>query len=356
MANRKQAPQRAAGRTAQGQGGPRRLGGQAPPPPRSAGAQRRAQRQRSRRGGGSKWIGWAAVAAVVVVAVVLVAVNLTGSSNNKGTSNANGVATGQSPALASQSYVNAVTTIPASVYNAVGTGGQPVPFTVTKGQPPLTSGGKPTFLYLGAEYCPYCAMMRYSMVAALSRFGTWSHLHETTSGSSDGNVPTFTFYKSSYSSPYVNFTSYESLDRQEPNPQPLETIPTWANKLYTKYDGNETTGAPAAPFNPGSSPGIPFLDIGNKYVSAGDPAAFSSLWPPGGPLHNGGPGRLAIAQGIRNPTSATGQYVHGSLFIAQANYLTAGICSLTGNKPAAVCSSPGVKAAAKAIAQVKPVG
>ena len=301
-------------------------------------------------------MGWGAVAVVVIVAVVLVAVNLTGSG--KGTSapgKANGVATGQDPALASAAYVNAVTTIPASVYNSVGTDGQPVPFTVTKGQPALTSGGKPMFLYLGAEYCPYCAMMRYAMVAALSRFGTFSHLHQTTSGSSDGNVPTFTFYRSSYSSPYVTFKSFESLDRQEPTPQPLEAIPTWANKLYTKYDGNETTGAPAAPFNPGSSPGIPFLDIGNKYVSAGDPAAFSSLWPPGGALHNGGPGRLAIAQGIRNPTTATGQYVHGSLFIAQANYLTAGICSLTGGKPGAVCSSPGVTAAAKAMSKVKPV-
>ena len=351
--NRKQSPQRAAARGATSGQGPRRLGNQAPPPARSAGAQRRADR--ARRSSSSKRIGWIAVAAVVIVAVVLVAVTLSGSSKPKTSTSANGVATGQDPALASAAYVDAVTTIPTSVYNSIGTAGQPVPFTVTKGQPALTRGGKPLFLYEGAEYCPYCAMMRYAMVAALSRFGTWSHLHQTTSGSSDGNVPTFTFYRSAYSSPYLTFQSYESLDRQEPTPAPLETIPGWATKLYTKYDGSETTGAAAAPFNASGSAGIPFLDLGNKYVSAGDPAAFSSLWPAGGPLHNGGPGRLAIAQGIRNPTTATGQYVHGALFVAQANYLSAGICSLTGNKPATVCSSPGVKAAAKAIAQAKPV-
>lgn len=351
--NRKQAPQRAAARAAAGGQGPRRLGGQAPPP-RSAGAQRRAQRARG--SGTSKRFGWAAVAAVVVIAVILIAVNLSGSSKPTNASSSNGVATGQNPALASASYVNAVTSIPASVYNSVGTGGMPAPFTVTKSQPALTSGGKPMFLYEGAEYCPYCAMMRYAMVAALSRFGTWSHLHQTTSGSSDGAVPTFTFYKSSYSSPYLTFKSFESLDRQEPNPQPLEKIPAWATKLYTKYDGSESTGAAAAPFNPGSSAGIPFLDLGNKFVSAGDPAPFSSLWPPGGPLHNGGPGRLAIAQGIHNPTSATGQYIHGSLFVAQANYLSAAICSLTGGKPGSVCTSPGVAAAAHVLAKAKPVG
>ena len=35
----------------------------------------------------------------------------------------------------------------------------------------LTSNGKPEMLYIGAEFCPYCAASRWSMALALSRFG-----------------------------------------------------------------------------------------------------------------------------------------------------------------------------------------
>lgn len=266
-----------------------------------------------------------------------------------------GVATGRHPTLASAAYVKAMTTIPPSVYDAVGTDGQPVPFTVTKGQTHLRSGNKPVLLYEGAEYCPYCALLRYAIVAALSRFGTFSHLHQTSSGKTDGDVPTFTFYESAYASRYVAFKAYESLDRQEPSPKPLQAVPSWAKRLFRTYDGSETTGAPATRFNTSGSAGIPFLDLANTYVSTGDPAAFSSLWVPGGPLDDGGPGRLAIADGIRNPNSSTGKYVHGRLFLAEANYLTAAICSLDGDKPGSVCSSSGVRAAAKATARVTPV-
>jgi hypothetical protein len=300
-------------------------------------------------------MGWLAVVVVVIIAVVLVAVNLTGSSK-KTSSGSNGVATGQHPALASAAYVRAITTIPASVFDSVKTNSLGVPFTVTRNQPSLTKAGKPLFVYEGAEYCPYCAMARYSMIAALSRFGTFSGLKQTESGSSDGNVPTFSFLGSTYTSPYVAFAAYESLDRQEPNPQPLQKVPASITKLYATYDGSPTTGTPAKTFNTSGSAGIPFIDIGNRYVSAGDPAPFQYLWGPGQPLHNGGPGRLAIAAGIRNPASATGKYINGSAFIAWSNYMSAAICSLDGGRPSSVCSSPGVAAAAKVLAAAPRVG
>lgn len=290
-----------------------------------------------------------------LAALVLAAATSGGAASAANPAPTAGVATGQHPALASAAYVKAMTTIPASVYDAVGTDGQPVPFTVTEGQPPLSSGNKPVLLYEGAEYCPYCALLRYAIVAALSRFGTFSHLHQTSSGKTDGDVPTFTFYESAYASRYVAFKAYESLDRQEPSPKPLQAVPSWAKRLERTYDGSETTGAAAARFNTSGAAGIPFLDLANTYVSTGDPAAFSSLWLPGGPLHDGGPGRLAIANGIRNPGSSTGKYVHGRLFIAEANYLTAAICSLDGGKPGSVCSSSGVRVAVKAMASVTPV-
>ncbi|MDA8292739.1 MAG: DUF929 family protein [Actinomycetota bacterium] len=327
--------------------GARRLGGQPAPtrPARSSGAARRYERSRKR---SNAALGWASVAVVVVVVVVLVVVKLTGGS----TPTSSGLsASGRNPALAPASLVSTVATIPAATFDSVGTDGMPAAFTVTAHQPALTSGGTPRFVYVGGEFCPYCALMRWSLVAALGRFGTFHGLKLMSSATTDGDIPTFSFYGASYSSPYVDFTPYESEDRLQ---QPLVNPPASVNKLYTTYDGSGAT--PAAPFNPSSSAGIPFLDIGNKYVSAGDPAAMSLIFSQYGYLNNGGPGRAAIAAAIRNPSSAVGKAIDAKIFVAQANYIAAGICSLNGGKPASVCAGPGVTAAAKVLAAVKPVG
>src|SRR5438270_1263439 len=37
---------------------------------------------------------------------------------------------------------------------------------------PLRQGRKPVFLFVGAQYCPFCAAERWAVVKALSRFGT----------------------------------------------------------------------------------------------------------------------------------------------------------------------------------------
>ena len=86
--------------------------------------------------------------------------------------------------------VNDVTNIPLSVYNTVGVnfpGRPPVyPPLMLKGQPPLSFDGKsPAILYYGAEYCPFCAAERWAIIAALSRFGTWSGLKITASSHTD---------------------------------------------------------------------------------------------------------------------------------------------------------------------------
>lgn len=291
----------------------------------------------------------------MVVAAVLVVVTTTGSRSSPAADASGGAATGQRPSAASAAYVAAITTIPASVFDTVGTDALGVPLTVTRNQPPLTSNRLPLLLYVGTEYCPYCAMLRYSLVAALARFGTFRGLKQTSSGRSDGDVPTFSFLGARYQSRYVAFAPYETLDRQEPNPQPLEKLPGWAGKLYAIYDGS-ASGAPARPFNAGGSAGIPFVDLANRYLSVGAPAPFASLWVPGGPLRNGGPGRLRVAAGIRDPGSSTGRYIHGELFIAQANYLTAAICAVDGGRPGVVCGSRGVVSAAKRLAAAPRVG
>src|SRR5262250_635737 len=64
---------------------------------------------------------------------------------------------------------------------------------------PLTANGKPEMLYMGAEYCPYCAAERWAMIQALSRFGTFSGLSTVHSSTTDTptNISTFTFHGSS---------------------------------------------------------------------------------------------------------------------------------------------------------------
>ena len=264
MATAKRRPQRPPAPAA---GGPRRLGNQQPPRP-SSGAQRRAARARRQR---TNWIAWGSVGLVVVVVAVLVIVRVTGSSSPGSTSS--GITSGQDPALASASYVKAVTTIPASVFDSVGTNGEAVPFTVTKGQPSLTSNGLPRMVYVGAEYCPYCAVERYAMIAALSRFGTFKGLHQTSSGPNDGDIPTFSFYHSSYTSKYLVFTPYEEADR---NQKALVIPPTSVTELYVTYDGDPSTGRPAAPFNSSSGAGDPLPRRGQPLRLARGPRTAST--------------------------------------------------------------------------------
>src|SRR6185437_10353713 len=92
-------------------------------------------------------------------------------------------ATVTAPTPASSSVLKDVTQVDPSVLNTVGTGGVTSPLQAIKNPPPSLTGptGKPEFLYMGAEYCPYCAAERWAEVVALSRFGTFSHLNETTS-------------------------------------------------------------------------------------------------------------------------------------------------------------------------------
>jgi hypothetical protein len=74
---------------------------------------------------------------------------------------------------------------------------------------PLTSGNLPIVLYIGAEYCPYCAQQRWPLMLALMRFGNFSGLSYTESSSTDvyANTATFSFRTAAYRAA----TSYSSI-------------------------------------------------------------------------------------------------------------------------------------------------
>lgn len=120
----------------------------------------------------------------------------------------------------------------------------------------LLKDGKVLVLYVGAEYCPFCAAERWAIVMALSKYGTWSHLQPTTSAPASiepslPNLPTYTFVNAIYSSDVVAFEAYEIQDRFG---TPLQNLSALAQQLLQRYDPSRS---------------IPFLCIGGKYYRVG---------------------------------------------------------------------------------------
>jgi len=236
------------------------------------------------------------------------------------------------------SVTRELSSVPASTLDAVGKG-TTNPLIPTKAQPPLTSGGKPEVVYMGAEYCPYCAAERWAMVVALSRFGTFSNLSLIRSSNSDvfTNTATLSFYKSGYTSKYLVFNSVEmNSEKQVGNGYATLQKPTAAeSKLMSTYD--------APPYVPSSSTGaIPFIDIGNQYLISGSQYLPSAL----GTTQAVDSGHFGltwsqIASDLKNPASPVAKDIDGA-----ANSITAAICKITNNAPAAVCNSAAATAGA----------
>jgi Domain of unknown function (DUF929) len=286
-------------------------------------ARRAEQRKRIYLAGGS-------ILAVIIVVIALVLVNL-----NKSGSSGSSVGSNGPTGTALTSVINQTTSVPAATLDTVGSGSGQVtgtPITLKGSQPPLTSGGKPEMLYMGAEYCPYCAAERWAMVVALSRFGTFSGLATTHSASVDGqgsqevypNTSTWTFLNASYTSKYLVFQHVEQYtnipDSSTGGYTPLQTPTATQNALISKYD--TATYDPALQ---GANGSIPFIDFGNKYMIAG--ASYN-------PQLLAGKTWAQIAAALKTPSSPIAQAVDGT-----ANYITAAICEMTGNQPASACTT-----------------
>ena len=194
---------------------------------------------------------------------------------------------------------------------------------------PLTSQGKPEILYIGANYCPYCAVTRWGFILALMRFGNFSVLRYMTSGTATGEVfpgsPTFTFYNSSYSS---NLISLVTVEMETNNYTPLQTPTTQEDDIYAKVVTNNPN-VPSDAKVPGGGIAFPFVDFGNVSVQATAPVSpsviFQNTWG-------------NIINKLSNPNSPEAQAIIGT-----ANVFTSQICAMTGGKPASVCSQPFAK-------------
>jgi hypothetical protein len=220
------------------------------------------------------------------------------------------------PSQEGVNVVQATTGLSGTVADIVGTGGLKNAFKATHAAAILTgASGRPLVLYVGAEFCPYCAAQRWSLVAALGRFGSFQGLQLSTSSSSDvfPNTATFSFLGSSYSSSYLDFTGVETSDR---NQKPLQQLTPQQYQVFNTY-------------NPGGS--IPFTDIGNRFVGVGSGFAPEAIQ---------GKSWQQIAGALSDPTASSTRVIVGN-----ANYMTSAICAITGQQPAQVCGSVGVKAA-----------
>jgi hypothetical protein len=179
--------------------------------------------------------------------------------------------------------------------------------------PPLNQSGLPEVLYIGGEYCPYCAAERWSLAIALSKFGNFSADNSSfigymVSATGDQNLSTITFRNASFTSQYVSFVAVEAWDR---NAQPFQTISPSEQLLFSQYNPTQV---------------IPFIDIDNQYMinfAQPDTALLQHLsWE-------------QIYSQLNNPSSPVAQSIDG----AAATIISA-ICNVDGGKPQSVCSQP----------------
>ncbi len=257
--------------------------------------------------------------AVVLVAVgVLVVVRLTGLGAAK---------SGPAAVAGDTAVISKVTTVPAAVLDQVGVGSATPPPKAIEA-PALVGDALPRVLYAGAEYCPYCAAERWSMVVALSRFGTFGGLGQTASSASDvfPSTPTLSFHGSTFTSSTIAFTGVELQSNEVVGGQyaPLDSLSAADQQVFSTYN---------SPPYVDSAGSIPFVDIGGRYVISG--ASFS-------PQVLKGKTHQQIADALSDPGSDIAQGVDGA-----ANLITAAICASTKSAPSTVCSTPGVQAAAQ---------
>jgi Domain of unknown function (DUF929) len=274
-----------------------------------------AQREQERRAAARRraLIVGASVAVVLAIVIGLIAVRLTASSPAPA-----GAATSD-PAVAHK-----VATVPAATFDAVGAG-TATGLKATSGQPLLTRDGKPEVLYIGGEYCPFCAAERWAIAAALSRFGTLSGVTFIHSSPTDvyPDTPTLSFANARYTSKYVAFSPVEWYSGKPDSSTPtgyayLQRPTAQQAALFAKYGGS-----------------FPFVDIGNQYLVPQAQYVSSAL---------AGLTWAQVAAAMHDPDSAVGKDIIGA-----ANMITAAICKLTHGQPAAVCNSPAVTAASGSI-------
>jgi len=224
------------------------------------------------------------------------------------------------------SVVQSATHVPQAVLDTVGEGSATNRVLPVGKAPFLSQDGLPLVVYVGSEFCPYCAAQRWALVIALSRFGRFSKLGVAQSATSDvyPRLSSFSFFGSAYTSSYLRFDPVEQYSNTAgPGGAflPLQPLGKRVHALVARFDREPYTERASVP--PGT---FPFVDIANRFLQIG------SGFPPGALL---GQGLSAISQALSVPSSPIAQAVDGA-----ANGLVAAVCSVDGHLPKPVCMSP----------------
>jgi len=265
------------------------------------------------------------VVVVVLALVTLVVIKATGGSGAAPASKVAASSGAAAPSAGTSALAGGVladvTSVSPATLAAIGEPSSTVGPIATGAKSTLTaSNGKPEVLFIGAEFCPYCAAERWSMVEALSRFGTFTGLSATHSSTSDvyPGTNTFSFYGATYASTSLDFTSVELETNQASGDSytALQTPTAAQSALLAKYDKAPYTTQPGS---------IPFLDIANKYISVG--AGYT-------PQVLQGLSMTQIAKQLNDKSSAVAIAVDG-----EANRLVAAITAATGVHPDATATS-----------------
>ncbi len=180
-------------------------------------------------------------------------------------------------------------------------------------EPLKKPSGKSLVFFMGAGFCPFCAAERWAVVNALSNFGRWEGLVETTSADHDEkylSIPTVSFARAKYESAYVEFIGRETADR---NFEPLQELGEKDNEILDTFNPDQT---------------IPFLLIDGQFMQVG--AGYS-------PQILEGKDHAMVGAELANPSSPVGKAMK-----IEIDNITALICKSIAGK-AAVCNSENIK-------------
>ena len=179
---------------------------------------------------------------------------------------------------------------------------------------PRLSDGRPLTLFVGGQFCPFCASMRWPLVKALSRFGTFSGLGQMLSrAGTDGfaSIATYDFTHATYTSDLLTAHLVEVADT---NGNPVQQPTADDMDLVNRFDPNGS---------------IPFVFIAGTYVAQ---LPYSP--------------QLLVGQTfqqIRDQMNAANPGDIGTTIDKEADAITAAICKVDGGKPESVCQTPAMQ-------------
>lgn len=254
-----------------------------------------------------------AASASAVIVLVIVAVVVAGLNRPKGA-----VTSAKLSGTISDTLAKSLAGVPATTYDTVGLGSASATPIKSMSGTVAMKDGKPRMIYVGAEYCPFCAGERWALVTALSRFGTFTGIEYAVSSATDNpaSIPTLSLKDAKFTSQYLSFESYEVQDRDG---KALQKEPDDVVALQSANGGTA----------------IPWIYYAGKAYQSGSTVDGTVF---------GDQAQDPIGAALSDSSSALTKTVIGG-----ANLTTARICQTTANKPANVCTSAGVTAAAAAM-------